>query len=1232
MIKQLIKHCNSDNLNQFLRLKELPNYSPDPEEMELYNKQQRKRFTDLVVEGEAYFVKDGVREDFIVVKCKSTKELTSRSSKKIQYEISKTLLKQKDADGGIFVFFDDSGNFRFSFVRTNYLGSKRDFSSYKRYTYFVDPVETNTTFINRMNEGKYQSIESILEAFSVEPLNEAFYKEINEAFYSLVGGTTGSGRGQQRHTAKLHLPAMQELDHTRVRQFAVRLIGRTMFCWFLRHKSSDAGKTLIPRDWLSKEAVVDNPNYYHGLLEKLFFEVLNKKSSDRIKHLPGNHEAIPFLNGGLFEPVATDGDSDFYKYGKLTEGSYNASLVIPDEWFEALFEILERYNFTIDENSIHDAEVSIDPEMLGRIFENLLAEIDPNVAESERNTIRKATGSFYTPREIVDYMCESSLTQHLHNKTGISKGRLSSLYDHTSDKLDFTLEETQILVDEFDEVKIFDPAAGSGAFPMGILHKMITALEKLDPEAELWKAKQIDRVERSDQDPLLKSQAVDTLQNSNASYRRKLGVIQNSIYGSDIQPIAAEISRLRCFLSLIVDETVNDKKPNRGIVALPNLEFKFVTCNTLLALPQDIGGITNLDSKTKLAELTRIRRNYLQSHGERKQKLKTDFKSIQLEVFQAESKVGFAGDAQSLAIASWNPWKNEAVEWFDPKWMFGVDQFDIIIGNPPYGGTKISNSLKSELDITSKDPYGAFIARYLHTTNRPTCLKHQGLLSYIVSDTFMTIKSHKRLRELMLYNKVHSMIRVHPDTFHATVNTAIILCERVQVPQGRQVVQESQLTMADLTNTSIHKEHDRFVQLLTKTVNLEPHKYEGESKVENDILYMHGEEWTSESSPEYAIYTYPQTLIPTNSNKPFFVASPKLYGLMNDTTAPKTSFDVQGVQVQGRTTELNGTDVQLVKLGDIAEVKQGLATGDNHAYLFQNPESRGAYRSIEEYKEHLLTETDLEKIRNNESLRLDVIENGISKTDKRNPRYFEGRYIVPYDKGGESDASGGWMPNYYVPTNYFIDWSEWAVHRMKTYTIADRIVDRKESKAIKEHYKTTCCAVIRSPSTYFKESISFSRTGVYCPTFRLGSSGPFDTEGSMIFQNILKQECLISLLTSRLSRYQLKNHLGHTVHTQIDELKDLQITGAVPSIDLSTLISYQTEDQLYDYASNEQLEIDAATYKSYSLDEQDILEVENWYARRYSKLVAAQKKNLRDLGKSDNYLTLYQDVYDNMEV
>ena len=681
-------------------------------------------------------------------------------------------------------------------------------------------------------------------------------------------------------------------------------------------------------------------------------------------------------------------------------------------------------------------------------------------------------------------------------------------------------------------------------------------------------------------------------------YSRKLGIIRDSIYGIDIQPLAVQITKLRFFISLLIDQKVE-----KGITPMPNIETKIICANSLKNIQPD------LFSPNAIEKLKEARRKYYEPNLslEEKRSVTDDIVTVLDGAFPSFSTeiMGkhIAGQNREL-LRHWFTHATVAAPFFNLDFFYPELEgqgFDCVIGNPPYGGTKISDDVRKDLEIDSKDPYGAFIARFLASCDKQTPLKDGGVLAYIVSDTFMTIKSHHALRRQMMDNYIHKMIRVHPDTFKATVNTAIIICER---NRSKSFNQDHVCQMVDMTNVSVHDSYSRFVELLglARGVDFD--------EVKECV-----------SNEEYGIYYYPQGLIRTNSNLPFFVASPKLFALMNDSNdpscMPKTiNQEIGGKMLKVRKIEMNGKEIQVVKLGDIADVKVGLQTGDNQAYLFQNPDARGNYRSIEDFREYLLTDEDLDKIRNNENLRLEVINKGISKDDPSSQRYFGGRYIVPYDKGGESDSDGGWMPNYFVPTNYFIDWSDWSVNRMKIYTIAQRIREYEEKKSIKSNYETTTCAVFRSPDKYFTDSISFSRTGVYSPTFRLGSIAPFDTEGSMIFQDFISKEHLAGILTTSLIRYQTKNFIGHTVHAQVDELKEINIptTSSVKIEDLvNQIIQQQKINPRYDYASHEQIEIDKLVYEAYGLNAEDIAEVENWYARRYPKLSQAQKANLRKL-------------------
>jgi len=794
----LIQDYSNETLEKFFKSK-ISNFKPINEDWNSLLSDEN--FSNLEKLGHANFTNS---DELLIFSCKSNKNLSSRSSKKVQFEIAKKTLKEDFKDGAIFVFYDELGNFRFSFIRKNYGDEIQKYSNWKRFTYFIEPGKTNKTFIKRIGDCAFSSLDNIQESFSVEPLNEEFYKKIVRSFYSLVGGEVGSGRNAERFPIAIALPGNRTQDRNAVRQFGVRLIGRLIFCWFLKIKTSENGVPLIPDGWIGSKSLI--ADYYHGLLEKLFFEVLNQKIENRKAVLPDNHSLIPFLNGGLFEPQNGD-DSDFYGNGPQIEQRANRGLNIPNNWFSELYETLEQYNFTIDENSINDAEVSIDPEMLGRIFENLLAEIDPNLEDSEKKSVRKATGSFYTPREIVDYMVEAALVKYLYNKTGIDEKNLHPLFKE-SDECNLSNIESDAVLNAFDEVKILDPACGSGAFPMGALHKIVLALQKIDPDAEKWKNKQLAKISNA----AIRSELKQRLDKASSEYRRKLGIIQNSIFGADIQPIAAEISKLRSFLSLIVDENIEDDKPNRGVLELPNLEFKFVTANTLIQL--DASGIESPLIADKIPELQEIRQDYLQAHGEDKQALKRRFKDVQYEIKMDQAKFNDNPNIKANQLADWDPFKHHETPWFDPAWMYGVEQFDIILGNPPYGGTKIPEDLKRKLGLGSKDPYGAFIAKFLGRKRQSTHLAHGGILAYIVSDTFMTIKTHKELRDLMLDNCLHSMIRVHPDTFKATVNTAVIIAERLEKAKNA----ENSLLMADFTNTSIHDNHDRFEQLMGKVV------------------------------------------------------------------------------------------------------------------------------------------------------------------------------------------------------------------------------------------------------------------------------------------------------------------------------------------------------------------------------------------------------------------------------
>ena len=326
--------------------------------------------------------------------------------------------------------------------------------------------------------------------------------------------------------------------------------------------------------------------------------------------------------------------------------------------------------------------------MLGRIFENLLAEINPETGENAK----KSTGSFYTPRDIVDYMVDSSILEHLKAKTGIDEAKLRALisYGKEDDELaTFSMPEKKALINALYTVTVLDPACGSGAFPIGMLQKIVYILQEIDPDVTLWFNKATESLSY-----LMKKDYEQKRDIGAHDYIRKLTVIQNSIFGVDIQPIAVEIARLRCFLSLVIEEKVYDDKPNRGIKTLPNLDFKFIIANTLISLPHDSDHNKNVAStqlslferQDHISLLKNVRDEYFGvNDSESKTELKNEFTEIQNAMFQETLDNRKFASARYQALFQWKPFKNEVTNWFDPEWMFGIkDGFDIVIGNPPY--------------------------------------------------------------------------------------------------------------------------------------------------------------------------------------------------------------------------------------------------------------------------------------------------------------------------------------------------------------------------------------------------------------------------------------------------------------------------------------------------------------------------------------------------------------------
>lgn len=645
------------------------------------------------------------------------------------------------------------------------------------------------------------------EVFNVELLNKRFYRELaNWYFWALP---------------QVDFPADIEKDDEKRRATGlIRLLTRLIFCWFLKEKSLVPEKLFVESDLrnILKDLSPDASTYNEAILQNLFFATLNQRMGKDAKGQPFrafakdegfqknrvtygvdtlyryeehfhdpdtalDHFAdVPFLNGGLFEcldrieegankKLYLDGFSRNAKkrptipnrlfFGSEHEedlsGAYGDTKR-KKEKVRGLLRILHAYKFTIVENTPVDQEIALDPELLGKVFENLLASYN----EETKTTARKQTGSFYTPRPIVDYMVDESLKAHLTGalaKAGMSEKDaqvgLDILFTYTERAHPFSEQEVATLLDAIHTCKILDPACGSGAFPMGMLHKLVYIIHKLDPDNARWKQLQIDAAAKipdlSARDAAIAAIERDFADNED-DYGRKLYLIENCLYGVDIQPIAIQISKLRFFISLVCDQRTNrNKKDNHGIRPLPNLETKFVAADTLIGLPE-MGQLALVPYRVHQIEgeiEALYHRHFAIQRRDQKLAVQKKIKSLREELGKllAES-LGSSKKAQH--IANWDPFDPQASsEFFNAHWMFGpslADGFDIVFGNPPWGAglsKEMKTQLKEaypEIDSSTPNSFAYFIGAALKLA--------KSQVAYVLPDAIL-IKDYAKTRRLL---------------------------------------------------------------------------------------------------------------------------------------------------------------------------------------------------------------------------------------------------------------------------------------------------------------------------------------------------------------------------------------------------------------------------------------------------------------------------------------------------
>lgn len=661
------------------------------------------------------------------------------------------------------VVFNSGDHWRLSFI----CDIKGEETSPKRYTYvfgsddqlYKTPVERFTLL-----KKKGISFEHLREAFSVEALSKEFFDNYRQHYGDFVAYITGKRyikrtKGwveEQIHEPHPQLQTQFAGDEKRVRDYIKKLLGRIVFLYYLQRK----GWLGVPQDKVWGEGDMDfmrhlfeyasqaqKDDFVETVLEPLFYGALNtdrSKSGDLFDtqvHFPNSGTAlrIPYLNGGLFEADEND---------QLT-------VTFPAEYFQHLLDFFSQYNFTIDENDPSDAQVGVDPEMLGRIFESLLED-------------NKEKGAYYTPKEIVQYMCRESLTAYL--RTGIDPEKeqeqseaiarfVKSGNDEdlcgTASGVQYDLR-TEVL-NKLKEVKICDPAIGSGAFPMGLLRELYHCRIALE-EASISPAE-------------IKSQ-----------------IIKNNIYGVDIERGAVDIARLRFWLSLVVDEETPQP--------LPNLDYKIMQGNSLLESYQGVDLSTLTQRKQEgdiclfddMADVYRrklrqaVSTYYSETNHEHKEKLHQDIsEAIEAQLTEQCYQVDFSGInlSANTHFFLWHTWFDDVFN--RPS---GRNGFDIVIGNPPYVKEYVNRHTFDGFRETSPYYIGKMDLWYGFACHGIDLLCQGGHLCFIAQNNWTTSAGAKKMRNKIVEDaRIRQILdfKSYMVFENANIQTMIMLFEKNQI-------------------------------------------------------------------------------------------------------------------------------------------------------------------------------------------------------------------------------------------------------------------------------------------------------------------------------------------------------------------------------------------------------------------------------------------------------------------
>jgi len=733
-----------------------------------------------------YIDEEGNKIDILIVKLRKGISLyRARSTQRnfVAYYLQGKLGTATEKDAALVAFVSpDEQDWRFSLVKMEYKLKKtptgktkveEEFTPAKRWSFLVGPNEKSHTAQSRFlpileNDDFKPKLYDLEKAFDVEVVTEEFFEKYRDLFIRTKLELDKIVNSDEKVREEFRRKNISTID------FAKKLLGQIVFLYFLQKKGwfgveREKPWGTGPKDFLRRlfnKEYGDYKNFYNDILEPLFYEALRTDRAANGHYYDRFKCKIPFLNGGLFDPP---NNFDWV----------NVDLLLPNELFsnknrtkegdigDGILDIFDRYNFTVNEEEDLEKEVALDPELLGKIYEKLNAIREDNFDEyirvlnsgkkGKETKFNKEYGVYYTPREIVHYMCQESLIDYLETELNgkvkrediekfvkfgdlfleherlavekrekIEKGEIKGTrYEHEIPES--IVENAETIYKLLDEIKICDPAVGSGAFPIGMLHEIV----KLKQILSVYLGKDVN------------------------TYDLKRYVIENSLYGVDIDSGAVEICKLRFWLSLIVDE-----EDFHNIKPLPNLDYKVVCGDSLGRIEIDL---YNQEAFNRLESLKE--KYFNETNSLKRQELKKEIDDLIFQITKGHKEFDFGVYFSEV---------------FRKK-----NGFDIVIGNPPYVKDERITHLKPQLQKNFKEFFDSTFDLYVYFYRKSyDILREKGILCFISSNKWMRAKYGKKLRKFLKENTTilklidFSGYRV----FAQTVDTNIILF-RKQKPQ-----------------------------------------------------------------------------------------------------------------------------------------------------------------------------------------------------------------------------------------------------------------------------------------------------------------------------------------------------------------------------------------------------------------------------------------------------------------